>query len=250
MRASSRRLRGRRHRRPVHLDAAAAGPDRAPVRVLRHPAHPLGLPLAAARNAGAERRALGRCRRAGLPRRRLRPGPRAIGAYAAAAASLEPRGDSCAGPSPICRPRPAAATTRHDRDARRPASGAPRARTWRGDPRGRPRSVLVALVRGDSLTWRRSAVSTRIRGLRRGGHRFRGHRRAPGVDLAWVGAARAYHQHHPVESPPGRTSTTSCATRPCSTPGGARWPMEGWLAAFEEAGLIARSPTHDVYEKL
>ncbi|MFD0427690.1 glycosyltransferase family 2 protein [Streptomyces zhihengii] len=33
-----------------------------------------------------------------------------------------------------------------------------------------------------------------------------------GVDLWWVGGAEAYHQHHPVHTPPSTTSTTSCAT--------------------------------------
>ncbi|MQW75317.1 glycosyltransferase family 2 protein [Nocardioides sp. dk4132] len=61
-----------------------------------------------------------------------------------------------------------------------------------------------------------------------------------GLDLAWVGAARAYHQHHPVSSPPvehlddilrnGRLYRTRWGS----------WPMRGWLEEFERRGLVAR----------
>ncbi|GAA1136204.1 glycosyltransferase family 2 protein [Nesterenkonia lutea] len=64
--------------------------------------------------------------------------------------------------------------------------------------------------------------------------------RAAGVGLSWVGAARAFHQHHPVSSPPvehledilrnGRTFAGTWG----------HWPMEGWLEEFRRRGLVRR----------
>jgi N-acetylglucosaminyl-diphospho-decaprenol L-rhamnosyltransferase len=63
---------------------------------------------------------------------------------------------------------------------------------------------------------------------------------AAGVESWWLGAARAYHQHHPVSSPPvehlddilrnGRVFHRRWGT----------WPMTGWLTAFEQRGLVRR----------
>jgi GT2 family glycosyltransferase len=62
-----------------------------------------------------------------------------------------------------------------------------------------------------------------------------------GGSLVWVGDAVAYHQHHPVENPPYRhlDDIVVNANRFWD-----RWgfsPMEGWLAAFEDAGLVMQS---------
>ena len=56
--------------------------------------------------------------------------------------------------------------------------------------------------------------------------------------LWWVGGAAAYHQHHEVESPPRRHLVDIVRN---SNRFAARWgwfPMEGWLAAFADEGLI------------
>jgi GT2 family glycosyltransferase len=62
-----------------------------------------------------------------------------------------------------------------------------------------------------------------------------------GGSLVWVGDAVAYHQHHPVEDPPYRhlEDIVVNANRFWD-----RWgfsPMEGWLAVFEDAGLVTRT---------
>ena len=61
-----------------------------------------------------------------------------------------------------------------------------------------------------------------------------------GIGLGWVGSARAYHQYHPVGSPPvehlddilrnGRTFRDRWGV----------WPMSGWLAELEDRGLVER----------
>ncbi|GAA2154105.1 GT2 family glycosyltransferase [Humibacillus xanthopallidus] len=59
-----------------------------------------------------------------------------------------------------------------------------------------------------------------------------------GGRLWWVGGAPAYHQHHEVESPPRRHLVDIVRN---SNRFAARWgwfPMEGWLAAFADEGLI------------
>ena len=58
--------------------------------------------------------------------------------------------------------------------------------------------------------------------------------------LLWVGGASCYHQHHEVEDPP-LTHLADIVDN--SNRFHARWgffPMEGWLAAFAEKGLIRR----------
>lgn len=60
-----------------------------------------------------------------------------------------------------------------------------------------------------------------------------------GVAMAWVGGARAYHQHHAVHIPPYQhfASIVRNATLFRATWG--RWCMEYWLGQFAARGLIA-----------
>lgn len=64
---------------------------------------------------------------------------------------------------------------------------------------------------------------------------------AAGGRLVWIGGAVAYHQYHDVDDPPRQhlPDIVRNANRFFT-----RWgwfPMEGWLAAFEEEGLITRA---------
>jgi GT2 family glycosyltransferase len=63
-----------------------------------------------------------------------------------------------------------------------------------------------------------------------------------GVELAWVGAARAYHQHHSVQSPPVDHLDDIVRNATIFHERWGVWPMTGWLEAFERDGLISRSP--------
>lgn len=61
-----------------------------------------------------------------------------------------------------------------------------------------------------------------------------------GLDLGWVGAARAFHQWHPVSRPP--VEHVHDIVRNAEIYRG-RWgatPMLGWLEAFEERALVRR----------
>ncbi len=74
--------------------------------------------------------------------------------------------------------------------------------------------------------------------------------RARGVPLAWLPRAVAYHQHHESFDPPLQhlDSIVANATRFRAKWG--RWPMEGWLHAFDRLGLVRFDPTDDVLEVL
>jgi GT2 family glycosyltransferase len=64
--------------------------------------------------------------------------------------------------------------------------------------------------------------------------------RGRGVPLVWVGGAHAYHQHHPVSDPPIEHLHDIVANARIFHRRWNRWPMTGWLDAFERAGLIRR----------
>lgn len=65
--------------------------------------------------------------------------------------------------------------------------------------------------------------------------------RERGVPLVWVGGAHAYHQHHPVSDPPVEHLDDIVANARIFRRRWGRWPMPGWLDAFEKDGLISRS---------
>lgn len=62
-----------------------------------------------------------------------------------------------------------------------------------------------------------------------------------GVGMSWVGGADAYHQHHPVSRPPREHLGDIVSNSAVFHRRWGRWPMEGWLSAFESDGLIRRS---------
>ncbi len=67
--------------------------------------------------------------------------------------------------------------------------------------------------------------------------------RAAGVPGWWVGGALARHQWHPVEDPPVRHLADVVRNANLFRERWGWFPMEGWLEAFERAGLARRGPT-------
>lgn len=59
-----------------------------------------------------------------------------------------------------------------------------------------------------------------------------------GVGLAWVGGARAYHQWHPTQDPPVQHLADIVRNANLFYSRWGSWPMGGWLNAFRERGLI------------
>ena len=62
--------------------------------------------------------------------------------------------------------------------------------------------------------------------------------RAAGLDVHWVGGADAYHQHHPVSDPPVEHLDDILRNGAQFAARWGWWPMGGWLRAFAERGLI------------
>jgi hypothetical protein len=63
---------------------------------------------------------------------------------------------------------------------------------------------------------------------------------ARGLKLGWVGSARAYHQYHATQDPPVQHLTSILRNARLFHQRWGSWPMEGWLSAFEELGLVER----------
>lgn len=67
--------------------------------------------------------------------------------------------------------------------------------------------------------------------------------RAAGIDLVWVGGADAVHQWHPTSSPPRQHLDDILVNARIFHRRWGEWPMRGWLAAFEREGLLRRTET-------
>lgn len=63
---------------------------------------------------------------------------------------------------------------------------------------------------------------------------------AAGVESWWLGGARAYHQHHAISSPPVEHLDDILRNGRLFRDRWGTWPMVGWLAAFEQRGLVRR----------
>ena len=64
--------------------------------------------------------------------------------------------------------------------------------------------------------------------------------RQRGVEMRWVGGADAYHQWHPVSSPPWQHLDDILRNGATFHARWGVWPMGGWLEAFAAAGAIER----------
>jgi GT2 family glycosyltransferase len=206
--------------------------------------HPQGLPLAAARNAGA-RRAL----RAGVELLVFLdvdciPGPALLERYEAAADST---------PALLCGPvgyLPPA-----------PVDGYPRtglhALATPHPARPVPACDVVQQGGDHALFWTLSFAVTATTWQRLGGFcedyvgyggedtDFGQTAKRAGVGIAWVGGAWAYHQHHPTETPPVRHLADILRNATLFHRRWGWWPMSGWLTAFAERGLARHDPTTD-----
>jgi len=58
------------------------------------------------------------------------------------------------------------------------------------------------------------------------------------VGLAWVGGAWAFHQHHDIEDPPVRHVRDIVRNAQLFHDTWGQWPMTDWLNAFERLGVI------------
>ncbi len=62
--------------------------------------------------------------------------------------------------------------------------------------------------------------------------------REAGLALTWLGSARAYHQHHPVSSPPVEHAVDIVRNAHLFHDRWGWWPMLGWLHELADLGVV------------
>lgn len=212
-------------------------------RIVPVPTGAHGLPLAAARNAGA---------RAALDAGAdvlvfldvdCLPAPGLIGAYADAARSPQWRDRLLSGPVAYLPPAPPAgydlATlgTLAQPHPARPAP--PDGEIIAGDDPALFWSLSFAVT---ADTWRRIGGFAEVyEGYGAEDTDFARTAELCGIPLAWVGGARAFHQYHPTSTPPIQHLDDIVRNATIYRERWGDWPMEGWLAAFERDGLLTRT---------
>ena len=196
-----------------------------------------GLPIAAARNAGARAALGGGAQVLVFLDVDCLPAPGLLQAYAAAARE---RPDALLCGAVTYLPAGALPEPGEDLAPLRNPHGA------RPDP---PAGALVDAERVE-LFWSLSFAATAATWARVGGFSedyvgyggedtdFAYAARAAGVGMVWVGGADAYHQHHPVSSPPVEHLEAIVANARVFHRRWGVWPMGGWLEAFRERGLV------------
>jgi GT2 family glycosyltransferase len=71
--------------------------------------------------------------------------------------------------------------------------------------------------------------------------------RRAGVKLCWVGGAWAFHQHHPTAAPPAQHLHDILRNATLFKRRWGWWPMTGWLDAFAERHLAHHDPVTDTW---
>ena len=67
--------------------------------------------------------------------------------------------------------------------------------------------------------------------------------RSGGIELFFTGRAEAFHQHHAISSPPVEHLHDIVRNATVFHHKWGQWPMAGWLAEFNDLGLIDWTPT-------
>ena len=206
-----------------------------------------GLPLARARNVGA---AAAMAHGAGVLvflDVDCLPAPGALEGYLAAATAPETRGRLLCGPVTYLPPAPPEGYDLDrliELDHPHPARPAPaEGEVELGGPHELFWSLSFAV---DTPTWCRiGGFSERYSGYGGEDTDFAFTARMCGIELAWIGSARAYHQHHAVEKPPVSHLDDILRNAAVFHERWGSWPMTGWLEEFERMGLVRHLPSPD-----
>ncbi len=220
------------------LELASTWESRGGVTVLKHGNGAFGLPIAAARNAGAAEAVRRGAELIIFLDVDCLPDPALVRHYRVAAEE-HPNALLC-GPVAYL-PRPGEhgydldGLNRHAFHPARPAPS-PGQVLADGDPR---------------LFWSLSFAVTTATWLRTGGfcEDYEGYgaedtdfafiARDVDVSITWVGGAAAYHQWHPTQSPPVGHLDDIVRNAAIFAGRWGWWPMEGWLGAFAHEGLVS-----------
>ncbi|NMH96974.1 glycosyltransferase family 2 protein [Pseudonocardia acidicola] len=219
-----------------------------PTRMLCVPLPAEGLPLAAARNAGAEAaRAAGAELLVWLDVDCI-PDPRLLPRYAEAAGGVPRRPALLCGPVGYLPPAPPGGYPPDglgELAVAHPARPVPAADELRAEDRFELFwSLSFALTTGD---WERlGGFCEDYVGYGGEDTDFAMSAAAAGARMYWVGGAWAYHQHHPsTRTAPGQVEAIVRNARTFHDRWG-WWPMSGWLTELAEAGTVEFDPARDV----
>ncbi|MEU9097979.1 galactosyltransferase-related protein [Streptomyces sp. NPDC048361] len=205
------------------------------------------LPLAAARNAGATRALAAGAELLVFLDVDCVPGPTLVRRYAQVAAE----GALLCGTVAYLPPPPSHGYRLHELDAMAAPHSA----------RPAPADEHVVRAGDPALFWSLSFALTASTWRRVGGFcesytgyggedtDFAARAASLGVELWWVGGAPAYHQYHPTHSPPVQHLDDILRNGALYKARWGSWPMQGWLRAFEERGLVAYDAATDGWRK-
>jgi len=235
-------------------DVAGAGADAGvgDATVIHLPARTEELPLSAARNVGAAAAIAAGAEVLVFLDVDCLPAPGMLEAYSAAAGDPATSHDLLCGPVSYLPPPPPGG---YDLDTIEDV--------WTPHP-ARPAPEPGTVVRGGDpqLFWSLSFALTARTWTRIGGFSelyvgyggedtdFAQLATSRGIELAWVGGARAHHQYHPTTSPPVQHVDAILRNGAIFHDRWGWWPMGGWLDAFAERGLVSRTPDKSGWVRL
>ncbi|MGS0684425.1 glycosyltransferase family 2 protein [Nakamurella sp. GG22] len=129
---------------------------------------------------------------------------------------------------------------------------------------GRPHPARPTLKAGESidsldwpLFWSLSFAVSKVTWRRLGGFRedyqgygaedtdFGYHAFLAGVNIRWLGGADAFHQYHETQDPPVQHLRDIVTNATIFHARWGFWPMAGWLSAFRELGLVEYDDNRD-----
>lgn len=215
----------------------ASWSTRTDVHLVTHGAGRHGLPIAAARNQGAAEAVRRGAELIVFLDVDCLPGVELVERYQRAASSY-PESLLC-GPVAYL-PKPSATgydLAGLDRYPFHPARPAPEPGTNQTD--GDPRLFWSLSFAVTTATWQRTGgFCPDYEGYGAEDTDFAYLARDAGISVTWVGGAAAYHQWHPTQSPPVGHLEDIVRNAAIFADRWGWWPMEGWLGAFADQGLV------------
>jgi GT2 family glycosyltransferase len=226
------------------LDRQPPSPD-----VIALPCGPGPLPLARARNAGAQR-----ALRAGADLLIFLdvdcvPGPRLVQRYLQIAADEPGRTVLCGPVAYLPPPPPAGYQLRDLAELGRPHPARPVPPETGTQPGGDHALFWSLSFALRAQLWRElGGFCEEYRGYGGEDTDFGQLAASRGVDLTWVGGAWAYHQYHPTADPPVQHLHDIVRNATVFRRRWGWWPMRGWLLEFERRGLVTFDQTTQTWQ--
>lgn len=210
-----------------------------------------GLPLAQARNVGAEHAIRAGAELLIFLDVDCLPDPSLIGWYQRAAASSEGAGSLLCGPVAYLPPAPPQGYNVDSLGEHPPHAARPTPSPGELSADGDPNLFWSLSFAVTSEQWRAiGGFSEDYQGYGAEDTDFAQLAARSGVGLVWVGGATAYHQYHPSTTPPVQHVDDILRNGALFARRWGWWPMQGWLDAFVERGIIGFDQATGDYVKI